>query len=128
MIALLDALGEARLLLQRGWTQEAYCRLPDGSLIPPHSKMHGQAERRIAYCLAGALDQAAARHLLDPDELRALVEEEIAEPRRSPEDPFTIERWNDAPGRTQADVLALLDGVLARVYASVIGVMIATGV
>ena len=112
------ALLDVRSLVERAWTQGAYCRFGSGeyagAALPLTSKMHDQPERTIAYCVGGAIDIVSARHLLDDDELRALIVRELP-PQYSRRDPFVLEHWNDAPERSVDDVLRVVDAALRRV-------------
>ncbi len=81
----------ARELLQRGWCQH-----------------RGQEGDR--YCLWGAARQA----WMEAGATNAL-QKEVCHIVNSSTSPRRMADWNDAPGRTQADVLRLLDGILARV-------------
>ena len=91
----IDALVRARGLVERGWCQGRY-------------EADGQGETR-AYCAVGAWlatgEQDVSLTLL----VRAL---------RDAGHGHLIE-WNDAPERTQADVLALYDAAIALARAEV---------
>ena len=93
-----------RGLVLTGWTQHADARAGDGAPIDPW------AEEAVEWSLLGALvagfeglaarsgGDAAIRELAQACVLLScLVETD------------SLERWNDEAGRTQADVLALLD-------------------
>lgn len=107
-----QALLSVRSLVASGWTQGAYCRLPNGMLLDPQSRLHDQESRQIHYCLAGAIDRVCSVLSLSPDELRAIVERQIPPTQLGPRDGFTIERWNDRYERELDDVLDLLDAAI----------------
>lgn len=106
----------ARELVGDGWTTGAYVRSSSGWAVPIDSR----SVRRV--CAAGALDRAGVA--LDvPLEERDLVRTYLVE--LIPLDevhvisrPYAdggallLERWNDTPGRTRDDVLALYDRAL----------------
>lgn len=84
----------ARQLLQRGWIQ-GRAALPD----------------RSAFCLMGALSEGGGGRpggLIGERwfALVAVLNDACGN---------IAQIWNDTPGRTQEDVLRLLDGILARV-------------
>lgn len=86
-------LTQARELLQRGWQQHF---------------AHDQA--RDSYCLVGAVAAASdrmanGRHYPHSQQLCVILNDACG---------GIPQCWNDAPGRTQEDVLRLLDGILAR--------------
>jgi hypothetical protein len=79
--AVAEKLVKARKLVERGWTQGSY---------------HTQCGRHSRYCAEGAL--AMSNGLCDAELfLRKAVGQ------------FNIILWNDAPERTQAEVLAAFD-------------------
>ena len=95
MTTLNDTLNGVRLRIARGWTQRTYALDESSRPVPSTSP------DAVRWCLAGALFAVCA--LEDGDYRQA--EERLA--------PFvlgqSLSAWNDAPGRTQADVLGLLD-------------------
>ena len=98
----------ARELIADGWTQGAYVRSGSGWAVPIDSR----SVRRV--CAAGALDRAgwaldvsfADRELVRAWLLTFLEIDGL--------DPCALERWNDEPGRTRDEVLALYDRALDR--------------
>lgn len=83
-----EILAKARALVERGWVQGRFSRMKRG---------------KECFCAVGAICRAAgeaqACHRLGA--LKA-VEAEIPQE-------FLLSQWNDAPGRTQAEVLAAFD-------------------
>jgi rhodanese-related sulfurtransferase len=89
--AVADKLREARALIERGWTQEAYSRSDDG-----RDALFSDAEA-VCWCAVGAMAEVG---------LASLCEMYF---RRVIDWPGGIISWNDAPERTQAEVLAAFD-------------------
>ena len=93
-----QVLTEARKLIAQGWTQGEYKRVVDGV---------------ECYCLSGAIHQAAPY-----DNPRGLEFAALFLSLRA--DDFylssssNLTEWNDAPDRTQEDVLALIDRAIAK--------------
>lgn len=95
-----------RELLQRGWTQKADARGRWGLPVPYAS----QFARR--FCLVGALSRAQ----VDLGRAAGFARGEVLTRLwQASGAVHSLLGWNDAPGRTQEEVLRLLDGVLARV-------------
>lgn len=92
-----EVLLKAAALVERGWTQDAGARSAKGN----HVRSTGRAA--VCWCAEGAIQKAAfggdgyAYHFAKGALLRAL-------PKRA----LSIPDWNDAPGRTQAEVVAAL--------------------
>jgi hypothetical protein len=78
------------------WTQMALARTAEGELCEPTDSV------AVCWCLLGAFD-----HVERGDDVGFIrfLEKELG---------GSVTRWNDAPGRTHADVLALLDRVIAE--------------
>jgi hypothetical protein len=92
----------ARTLIAQGWTQIEYARDAQGR------RVRYDTEEAVQFCLLGAARRAAediGGHLTGAD-LDA-----VAELLGFAETEYLI-AWNDAPDRTQADVLARLDAAL----------------
>lgn len=92
---------------------------PDGAWM---QGAYSDPERRC-FCLAGAINIAAAgrpdAELDGPASIaRRVVWDVLADGRPKAISPAPIE-WNDTPGRTQAEVLALLDRAIAAAQVSV---------
>ena len=87
----------ARLTPEGAWTQSEFARNADGRAVPVDSS------EAVCWCLRGAF--MADNHTTP---LRVID----AMPRR-----WVVE-WNDAPGRTQAEVLAFLDARIAEAEAA----------
>jgi hypothetical protein len=91
-------LAEARKLIAQGWTQGAYKRVVNGV---------------ECWCISGAIDKAAPDD--KPNELafaalfHALGDDDLYLSSSS-----NLTGWNDAPGRTKEDVLALIDRAISK--------------
>jgi len=89
---------EARKLIAQGWTQGEYKRVVDGV---------------ECWCLLGAMDQAAPyykpRDLALAAVFYALGDDDLYLSSSS-----NLTEWNDAPDRTQKDVLDLIDRAIAK--------------
>ena len=101
----LTVLKEARALVAKGWTQGAYMRAADGENVWPNYK------RAVCFCVMGAISLAAAPYesLDDEDEpnpIRYMAAKALI---NANDIQCTISEWNDAPERTQAEVLAAFD-------------------
>lgn len=93
MSAVADKLREARALIERGWTQGAFARNGSGHAVTYES---GDAS---CFCVAGALLRATNGF----SEFERAVAALHAVTRKA------IHKWNDAPRRTKAEVVAALD-------------------
>ena len=84
--------GAANLIEQTGWTQGALARDVDGWPI------HEDQSRAVCFCATGAI----SRTRINEWDITVL-----------PFLPQPLTKWNDAPGRTKAEVLAALrDGAV----------------
>jgi hypothetical protein len=90
-----DLLLTGRARIERRWIKNDWER-ERRSWLPPFRK------RVVGYCLASAVD-------LDPDALAPLLHA-IGAPFGDEDD---IADWNDEPGRTRAEVLAVIDQAIA---------------
>ena len=105
---MLAVLKKAREKIEKGWTQLAYARRPDGTVV--HSN-HGDAN---CWCLSGAIDCAYKelelddRSTLSSGAYRAVYDTIVQENHVD-----TIAEWNDRPGRTVEQVLAVLDRTIS---------------
>lgn len=88
MTETIRVLREARELIARGWTQEVSARDANGTPVAPTD------DTATCWCTIGALMRAGGARAASA--LAAFL------PRNT-----SIPRWNDAPERTQAEVLAL---------------------
>lgn len=92
----LDVLKLARKLVRKGWTQNTSARTAQGF------RCDYLASDATHFCLSGAMHAAASKlHLHVP-------------PIRVPCYGNDWPSWNDEEGRTQAEVLALLDSEIER--------------
>jgi len=93
-----QVLTEARKLIAQGWTQGEYKRVVNGV---------------ECWCILGAMGQAASDYKPNGLAFAALFHALRA-------DDFylssssNLTEWNDAPGRTQEEVLALIDRAIAK--------------
>ena len=97
----IDALVRARGLVERGWCQGWFARDADGYEVAAVSP---QACR---FCALGAIRHATNVFVEGDNCIRLVLR---AGGNEALGDLFT---WNDAPERTQADVLALYDRAIA---------------
>jgi hypothetical protein len=89
-----DDLRAARALVEKGWTQGAYARTKTGKECPDRS-LHAKC-----WCASGAIWRVCAHDGIGFSEAHKQLSAAINKP---------IPYWNDAPGRTQAEVLAAFD-------------------
>ena len=138
LLALLEA---ARAELAAGWVQDGWWTSPaDGGqqvLVTGLAAGRSTPATVGAVCLVGALIRAGAGQGGDSEAGRAIdvVYEALWESRRQPATPGpsaltvssppvrqartqALTRWNDAPGRTGGEVLAVIDRAIARVIQS----------
>ena len=94
MTAVAEKLREARALIERGWTQGVFARLPNGN------GTYAENRKATCFCMVGALYHVGASARC----LRMLERATHTSPAA---------KWNDAPERTQADVLAAFDKAIA---------------
>lgn len=100
----IDILKEARALVERGWTQNAMARDEYGAVVDY------QDDAATCFCMNGAMWRAAwpfrARHsagyIMAEDVLRHVVGGNYA-------------HWNDAPERTQGEIIDAFDKAIAYV-------------
>ena len=91
-------LAEARKLIAQGWTQGKYKRVVDGV---------------ECWCISGAMGQSAPDYKPRDLAFAALFRALRADDFYLSSSTNLIE-WNDAPGRTQEEVLALIDRAIAK--------------
>ncbi len=103
----LEVLRGARVLIAQGWTQRSFARDSTGSTVEPSDPA------ACVWCLLGALGFAGLPQGRAGYGSGAFVTSAIA--MRDPEKrlPGSLASWNDAEGRTQAEVLAVLDEAIA---------------
>ena len=105
-----QVLTEARKLIAQGWTQGCYHDVDDGL---------------NCYCLAGAVGAAEAGSVrLAKGRVKFIFYSRIKSIQslsdclggkgRGHDAVGLVTEWNDAPGRTQEDVLALIDRAIAK--------------
>jgi len=96
--------------IQRGWTQGAMACTVDGRSLPSLAAGSPEACR---WCAIGAITDARNTSVWSDaiDTLRAVV----AARTQHSADEVQIVWWNDAPGRTQAEVVEVYQQALLRV-------------
>lgn len=91
-LAAADLLDRAAGRVERGWTQHVYAKDQHGLAVDPRFK------GAVLWCAVGALAcDRASGHVAEYAELSLM---------RLVSEPVSI--WNDAPGRTQAEVAGLM--------------------
>lgn len=95
-------LEEARERIEKGWTQGAFARNSVGDAVNEDS------EQACAWCVTGAL-MAAPRIAVD-DAARFYLHKAIASIDDASQ--HSLASWNDAPDRTQEEVLAAFDAAI----------------
>jgi hypothetical protein len=134
LLALLEA---AREELTAGWVQDGWWSVPraDGqqALVGGLAAGVSGPDPVSAVCLVGGLVRAAAGqgHEAEAGLAIAAVYDALWESRGQPPGPWVIPspqarlaqvqvltRWNDAPGRTGEEVLAILDRAISRTMLS----------
>lgn len=96
-MTVLHALKRIRQTLARGWTQQAMAR--NGFDIPVHAHSHEACK----WCIYGAMDKIPMPAGIEGT-IHSLLIDKINGER--------ISTWNDAPGRTQEQVLDIFDKLI----------------
>lgn len=97
-----EVLLKAAALVERGWTQHEMARDRVGNKVSPIS------DTAVCWCALGAAKRVADGHTHPYSHARdALYAHLFAHPD-SGDGPDPVTTWNDAPGRTQAEVVAAL--------------------
>jgi hypothetical protein len=94
----IEALRRMRELLAKGWTQDCCCRDRRGMPIETGNAF------AVSWCVIGAALTACP---MNEQEALNVLRDNIGE-----EYDRKMRLWNDAPGRTQSEVLALMDRVI----------------
>ena len=105
-MTLRDNLKAVRALIAKGWTQDWYARDRDGESVAPHDSA------ATCYCLTGAVFAIQKGSSLDTNGRRDEREDLHAALRATLRDnnsSNSLTDFNDAKGRTRAEVLALID-------------------
>jgi len=108
-------LRRARKLIDRGWTQYTYARTRSEKRISPYS-VHAKK-----FCVLGALLAASNEKPKNTKKKEQWLENFCAciRPKyfsKNQEDMFDfLLTWNDVPGRTKQQVLAVLDRIIRRI-------------
>lgn len=106
-----DGLREARrLLAEVGWTQHESARNAAGRVV------YFNDPSVTCFCISGAMAKSSGMHMAwnefeGWDLLRRVL-------IKNPVGPFDPIDWNDAPGRTKAEVLDLFDRAIALAEAA----------
>jgi len=97
----IEILKEARELIAKpnGWTQGTYARNADGLIVYPNS------HHAVCFCTWGAL--------IAVDEHQESFQPDGAQPALDDVTNGNFVAFNDAPGRTQAEVVAKFDEAIA---------------
>lgn len=98
----LTLLQNTRALIVRGWNQGTFAQNAKGEAVTS-----GDPEA-CSWCLIGALGTAAKDHETAFDRAYDILR------KLMPIGSYSLSLWNDLPGRTQADVLALIDRAIAQ--------------
>jgi hypothetical protein len=100
MTTIKEVLIEARKKVEQGWTQGVYARLANGT---PASLTESDA---TCWCTSGAIYASLMPQTFAFEARRVFIDaNDLA---------VGIAEWNDAPGRTQAEVLAAFDKAIAE--------------
>jgi len=96
MASVVETLKAARKRIERGWCQGQQAVDGEGSGVAPHD------DDAVAWCLVGstAAERSAVLSWAADDVLHRVLGRPLV-------------CWNDEPGRTQADVLALFDHAIS---------------
>lgn len=95
MSAVADKLREARALIERGWTQGQWARGKSGRPVRYNSRF------AVCWCSSGAQARAFGKDWEGYQDAKEMFFAAIEH--------SNIAVWNDAPERTQAEVLAAFD-------------------
>jgi hypothetical protein len=108
-MTILDVLKEARQLLQKGWCQNDHATDQKGHCVDIGD------ENAACWCLSGAVRHSlfGQYHLKIREEVFTVLAQVIEMPYASPES--AILNWNDKKGRTQEEVLMIVDKAIAKV-------------
>jgi hypothetical protein len=90
---------------ERHWCQWSFARGWAKIPVPPRSRF----ARR--FCAIGAVKRAACELLLPSQNARIALERQTGR---------EVERWNDDPRRTHAEVIAVFDGAIADLEANAV--------
>jgi len=93
-------LTNARAFIANGWCQGHSAYDADGCPI------NATSPRAVCFCIYGAFD---ATGIILEDSVIELFKETNGLPQNKP-----LSRWNDEPGRTQAEVLEAFDHAIAK--------------
>lgn len=88
----------ARALVATGWTQGASALTVNGTETSP------RASNAVCWCSVGAIFGGMQHASPDDEAQRFHLAKKALLPGGDP-----LSQWNDAPGRTQAEVIALFD-------------------
>lgn len=97
----LDGLKEARRLVEAGWTQGVAARDHEGQPVAP------QSSTAVCFCVLGAISRVTRSSVSMFNIILKTFDAVV------PGDGWATEKWNDAPGRTQTEVLDAFDRAIA---------------
>ncbi len=106
MTSISDKLKQARELLAKGWTQHVSARGPDGYAADALD------DRAVCWCIYGAISHVANVNTNDEWSLLWKPVQDACIAIGYTDSPGTKNgpvKFNDAPGRTKEEVLAMLD-------------------
>lgn len=97
------------------WTQEEMARDASGSAIDALDEPE-LAEQAVCWCLRGAIDKRLPHFGGRSGPVYLAFDRALGHSIKSEAEHDTLEfvKWNDAPGRTVADVIALCERVASR--------------
>lgn len=96
---LVETLKEARALIAQGWTQGCAARDAEGNDV------NSVDISAVSFCIYGACRRASVGRRKESYKLSTNALRDAGM--------INLSTWNDAPDRTQADVLALFDRAIA---------------
>lgn len=104
MTSVKDLLIRARELIEKGWCQGAYAKDADGESVG------ATAQGATAFCIRGAILAVGPLDYAVRAPAYNLLENIVDQITQSPCD--SLAGYNDAPGRTHAEILAVFDAAL----------------
>lgn len=107
----LKLLRRIRELLVAGWTRKCYARSDQTLVVAEGSPVEIGSKRACKFCYYGASIRASYELFIPPALVDSTAEQVVHEEYKTSED---VMGWQDADGRTQEEVLAMLDLVEQR--------------
>lgn len=102
-----EGLMRVRECVGQAWTQAGYMRLDDNNVVDPNNP------NAVCGCLEGAMLRSVGPVGGSRYQHPVFRQEEVALKNELPTGFLDIVTFNDAPGRTQSEVLALVDKAIA---------------